>query len=387
MHMRKKSKYSWCFTIIFLLFSAPAFAGEPRPPSLFSNTLAVALISLMILLLIIIGVLATILIGAADIKLKERKASKAATPVLTLLLLLVSSSLFAQDGVDAAIAKTDNVTGGLSSSTFYLMMVILFLELLVILGLLVNIKLLIKKERQRAAEASITEEVKEANKNKLSWWDRFNKLRPVSQEAELDLGHEYDGIRELNNRLPPWWLYGFYVSIVVAVIYLWRFHVSHTGMSSKEEYEHSVAVANQRVKEYLKKKGESVDENTVVLLSAGDDISAGKAIFLDPSKCTACHGTDGGGTIGPNLTDDYWIYGGSIKDVFKTIKYGTSKGMRSWKDDLSAKQIAQVASYVKSLMGTKPAHPKDPQGELYKEAPGEKIDSASEKTAGMNKKI
>jgi cytochrome c oxidase cbb3-type subunit 3 len=114
-------------------------------------------------------------------------------------------------------------------------------------------------------------------------------------------------------------------------------------------------------------------------------MEAGKAIFLDPSKCPACHNADGGGNaVGPNLTDNYWLYGGSIRDIFKTIKYGTSKGMRSWKDDLSAKQIAQVSSYIMSLKGTKPANPKEPQGELYKEEPLSKpvADSAATITAG-----
>jgi len=286
---------------------------------------------------------------------------------MVLFLLLFSSPLFAQTEAVAKTTTTANSIGGLTSSTFYLMIVILFLELLVVMVLLLNIKVLIRKEKAKAIAEPKVMAAKEAKTDRLSWWDRFNKLRPVSQESDLDLGHDYDGIRELNNRLPPWWLYGFYITIVFAVVYLWRFHVSHTGLSSKQEYEHSIAIANQRVEEYLKKKGESVDENTVSLLTAKEDIEAGKAIFTDPSKCTACHASDGGGTIGPNLTDDYWLYGGGVKDIFKTIKYGTSKGMRSWKDDLSPKQIAQVTSYVRSLKGTKPAKPKDPQGEIYQE--------------------
>jgi cytochrome c oxidase cbb3-type subunit 3 len=124
----------------------------------------------------------------------------------------------------------------------------------------------------------------------------------MSQEADLDSGHEYDGIRELDNRLPPWWLYGFYASIIFAVIYLWRFHVSHNGPSSKQEYETSVAKAKAKVDAYLKKKGDAVDENTVTLLTGADDIAAGKAIFIDPAKCPACHNADGGGNaIGPIL--------------------------------------------------------------------------------------
>jgi cytochrome c oxidase cbb3-type subunit 3 len=269
------------------------------------------------------------------------------------------------------------------------MVTVLFIELATIITLLINIKLLLRKEKEKVVTAAeqvpvITAEEKA---NKLSWWDRFNKLRPVSQEAELDLGHDYDGIRELNNRLPPWWLYGFYATIVFAVIYLWRFQVAHTGPSSKQEYETSVAMAEIKIQEYLKKKGDAVDENTVTLLTSADDIAAGKAIFTDPSKCPTCHTAEGGGnTVGPNLTDDYWLYGGSIKNIFKTIKYGTSKGMRSWKDDLSAKQMAQVASYVKSLKGTKPPNPKEPQGEMYKEETAP-VKPATDSTTADTKKV
>jgi cytochrome c oxidase cbb3-type subunit III len=373
--MRKKIKNITGLTaILFLLSAQPAFAGEAPAPSIFSNPLAITFIVLMLLLLIVIGILANILVGAADAKRNTRKAERESlyqskSAILSFLLLFTSSALFAQG--TAATSSASNSTkaiAGMDASTFYLMAAILFIELLVIIALLLNIKLLLKKEKQKLVTPEELVATAEAEKNKISWWDKVNRLRPVSQEAELDLGHEYDGIRELNNRLPPWWLYGFYLSIVFAGIYLWRFHVSHNGPSSTQEYETAVARAEVSVQEYLKKKGESVDENTVTLLINEDDIQAGKALFIDPSKCPACHNTDGGGNaVGPNLVDEYWLYGGSVKDIFKTIKYGTSKGMRSWKDDLSAKQIAQLASYVKSLKGTKPANPKEPQGQVYKE--------------------
>lgn len=364
---------SGLFTILLLFTVQPVWAAGPPAPSLFNNPLAITLLVLMALLLIVIGILANIMIGAADVKLKKRQLEKAGkAPVMTLVLLLSSSLLFAQGPAAAGTTKTASTgIAGMDATSFYIMIAVLFLELFIIIAMLVNIKFLLKQEKARLAAPVTAEEVAIAEKEKanhLSWWDRFNKLRPVSQEAELDLGHEYDGIRELNNRLPPWWLYGFYLTILFAAIYLWRFHVSHTGPSSKEEFENSVAKAELRVQEYLKKKGEAIDENTVKLLTSAEDIAAGKAIFMDPAKCPACHMADGGGNaVGPNLTDEYWLYGGNIKDLFKTIKYGTSKGMRSWKDDLSAKQIAQVASYVKSLKGSKPANPREPQGELYKE--------------------
>jgi cytochrome c oxidase cbb3-type subunit 3 len=341
----------------------------------------------MLLLLIVIGILANIVIGAAEIKMKNRKTEKAGrvTTMILLIMLFVSPSLMAQNA--EPVQKASKLIGGMDASTFYIIVTVLFIELATILALLINIKFLLKKEQEKAVTVAKVELAPEEKANKLSWWDKVNKLGPVSEEAELDLGHEYDGIRELNNRLPPWWLYGFYATIVFAIIYMWRFEVTHNGPSSKQEYETSVARAEIKVQEYLKKKGELVDENTVTLLTNPDDIAAGKAIFMDPSKCPACHNTDGGGNaVGPNLTDEYWLYGGRVKNIFKTIKYGTSKGMRSWKDDLSAKQMAQLTSYVLSLKGTKPANPREPQGELYKEeaAPAKPTaDSAS----GNTKKV
>ncbi|MEI9910902.1 MAG: cbb3-type cytochrome c oxidase N-terminal domain-containing protein [Bacteroidota bacterium] len=321
---------------------------------------------------------ASLLLGAADLKLKKEKKKNPVIPatVVSMLffLLLNSTSLFAQAG-DAAAQTTSATIAGMSASAFYIMVTVIFLELLIIIALLINIRFLLKVEKEKnvvliAETVEVTEAVK---RTRLSWWDKFNKLRPISQEGDLDLGHDYDGIRELDNRLPPWWLYGFYVCIVFAFIYMWRFHVSHTAPSSLEEFETSIAKADLQIKEYLEMKGDNVDENTVTLLTDAADLDAGKAIFTNPANCVTCHGGDASGIvndnpgIGPNLTDDYWLYGGAIKDLFKTIKYGTNKGMRSWKDDLSAKQIAQVASYIKSLHGTKPAKVKEPQGELYKE--------------------
>jgi cytochrome c oxidase cbb3-type subunit 3 len=368
-------------TIVLLLigFCQPLWAAGPPEPSVFSNPLAVTFIVLMLLLLIVIGILAHILIGAADVKLKKRKAGTQATAAAMMLFLLLNgSSLFAQAGDTTAQTTTAaSSIAGMSASAFYIMISVIFLELLIIIVLLINIKFLLKAEKAKVMELVVEKAVMdEAKKSRLSWWDRFNKLRPVSQEAELDLGHDYDGIRELNNRLPPWWLYGFYASILFAVIYLWRFHVSHTGPSSKEEYERAVARAELKEKEYLRMKGENIDENTVVFLSDKANLDAGKTIF-EKGACVSCHGSDGSGIVfgqpgvGPNLTDDYWLNGGSIKNVFTTIKYGVSgKGMQAWANTYSAKEMAQVASYIKSLHGAKVPKAKDPQGELYKEESG-----------------
>lgn len=373
-------------------FVQPVWAAGPPAPSAFSNPLAIVLVVLMLLLLIVIGILANILIGTADVKLKKRKQQKAAVPVaavLITLLLLSSSSLFAQTGAapaDAAATTTAGQTiGGMTASTFYVMATVIFLELFIIIALLINIKFLLKAEKDKlvAETQPVAEEVK---KNQLSWWDKFNSFRPSSQEADLDLGHDYDGIRELNNRLPKWWLYGFYLTIIVGCIYLYRFHIAHTGPSSKQEFETAVAQGELKVKEYLKLQGDNVDENTVTYLTAKEDLEAGKKLFINPANCVPCHRADAGGLVGPNLTDENWIYGGSIKDIFKTIKYGTNKGMKSWQENFTAREMAQLASYVKSLKGTNPPNPKAPDGPVYKEeaapaAPA--IDSAKAKDGKM----
>ncbi|GAA4752827.1 cbb3-type cytochrome c oxidase N-terminal domain-containing protein [Flavisolibacter ginsenosidimutans] len=193
----------------------------------------------------------------------------------------------------------------------------------------------------------------------------FTKAIPLEKEADHLLDHDYDGIQELDNSLPPWWKYGFYFSIVCAVFYILRYHVWKTGPDPEQEYNTEMAIATKQIEEYRKKAGDMVDEKTVTLADAAG-IAEGKKIFQ--SNCFACHGQKGEGGVGPNLTDNYWLHGGTINDVFKTIKYGVpEKGMQSWQKTYSPSQIKDLASYVKSLAGTNPPNPKAPQGDPYEE--------------------
>ncbi len=208
-----------------------------------------------------------------------------------------------------------------------------------------------------------------AKKEKQFRWikDTYLKLldsKPVEEEGEIILDHNYDGIKELDNNLPPWWVYGFYATILFGVIYLARFHVFN-DYTQAEEYETEVAEALVAIEAYKKTAKDLVDVNTVVLLTEASDISAGKAIFA--TNCVACHKADGGGGIGPNLTDPNWILGGGIKNVFQTISEGgrDGKGMVAWKQTLKPAEMAQVASYVITLGGTTPAEPKEAQGEIW----------------------
>lgn len=380
----KNKKYfkTGLLSFLLLVFIQPVWAAGPPEPSIFGNTLAITLIILMLLLLIIIAVLANLLVNTADLKAKKRKKENSGiVTTLLLVLLLISPGLFAQETASQTSQLVSQAVGGLPASTFYLMAAVIFLELFIILALLINVRFMVKTEKEKIAMELSAEKV---NKPKISWWTRFNKFKPLEQESSIDLGHDYDGIRELDNRLPPWWLYGFYVSIIFAGVYLWRFHVSHTAPSSQQEYEISVQTAELKIQEYLKRKGDAVNESSVTVLTGADDIIAGKKIFT--SSCSACHKEAGGGDVGPNLTDDYWLHGGDVKSIFKVVKYGIN-AMPQWQNAYSNKQLAQVSSYVKALRGTNPPNAKEPQGELYKDEPAVAKPGADSLTVKENKVV
>jgi cytochrome c oxidase cbb3-type subunit 3 len=189
--------------------------------------------------------------------------------------------------------------------------------------------------------------------------------KPIEEEHEIVLDHNYDGIRELDNNLPPWWIYSFYASIIFAVFYLFKYEVFN-GDNQYQEYEKKVAQAEIEHELYLKNAKDLVDYNTVILLTEASDLANGKKIF--DLNCVACHKIDGGGGIGPNLTDKNWILGGGIKNVFKTVSEGgrNQKGMEAWsKKGLKPSEIAQVSSYLLQFQGTTPAEPKAAEGDVW----------------------
>ena len=231
--------------------------------------------------------------------------------------------------------------------------------------------LMIDMQRARFIQEHGLEAAEKANMlQPESVWKRFykslTKATPLEKEQDIDLGHDYDGIRELDNALPPWWVWMFYLTILFSGVYLWWYHWSSNGIDQIKEYEMAME-EGQKVKDaYLAKMADAINENTVTAATASADLDAGKATFK--TYCAACHLETGAGNVGPNLTDEYWIHGGGIKNVFKTIKYGVpAKGMISWKDQLRPSEMKNVASYILTLQGTNPPNPKEPQGEIWKE--------------------
>lgn len=238
-------------------------------------------------------------------------------------------------------------------------------------------------------EAKARYEASKARTPKLFIWIRniYIKLldsKPIEEEKDIIIDHDYDGIKELDNNLPPWWLYGFYITIIFGVIYLLRYHV-FDGADQYQELETEYAVANAAIEEYKKTAKDLVDINTVEVLTDEASLAFGKQVF--ETVCIACHKADGGGSIGPNLTDEYWILGGGIKNVFQTITEGgrDGKGMIAWKNSYKPSEIQQISSYVLSLQGTNPADAKAPEGEIWvdesAQAPAEENVQASDSTA------
>lgn len=206
---------------------------------------------------------------------------------------------------------------------------------------------------------------------------KLSGAAPIEKENDIMLEHDFDGIKELDNDLPPWWKYLFYVTIVFAVVYLVNYHIISSNKLMADEYNEEVQIAEIQKAEMIR-TGAYINEATVSLLKDVESVSKGKDIFT--ANCVTCHGSKGEGLVGPNLTDDYWIHGGGIKNVFTTIKYGVpAKGMLSWQTQLSPKQMQQVASYVLSLHGTNPPNAKPPDGVIYKEA----ADTTSKETKSM----
>lgn len=292
-----------------------------------------------------------------DVFIKMRKLKEAdKLKPLVLLAIFVGGS---------TVAMAQGESGSSSMDPNTLLLVILNFVLLLVFAYVVRMLFKTvswlmppKTEEQKIAEAK-------AAKKQTTFTQVLTDAVPVEREAEIMLDHEYDGIRELDNNLPPWWLWMFYATIIYAFVYLIYYHVLPYGESQEEEYLSELRAAEMEKEAYMATAKDLIDENSVEYLGDLADIKAGKAIY--DANCMACHAPDGGGGVGPNLTDEYWLHGGGIKDIFRVVKYGVpTKGMIAWESQLSPLQMAQVSSYIKDLVGTVPAAPKDPQGELWR---------------------
>lgn len=298
--------------------------------------------------------------------------------LIFLLSLLIGTTL-------AVVAQTSGSTDAPSFLddpllSFYVIVVFIFvialLVLLVAVYMLQVLNIVVKQgEQEKAARLGI--EIKPTESAWQKMWDKWNALKPLEKEADILLDHNYDGIRELDNHLPPWWKWLFYFTIGFAVVYLFVFNVFDALPSQLQEYENEVAYAQQEAIKYkATAKVEDIDGKTVEATTDALALADGKQTFLN--TCSTCHRKDGGGDIGPNLTDQYWLHGGSIKNIFKIVEYGVAgTNMIAWEGVISREKMRNVSSYILTLQGSNPPNPKKPEGDLFKiETKEMKIDSA-----------
>jgi len=354
----KKLIRKFLILLPFLILHGSTFAADASnnnsPAGISSGSLARYVLGGVIVLL---GFVIFILTNAIKIagqnyqdKIKAEKNGAGKILSIILLLSMFSNSLFAQTE-----ANTKNFASNWDLYILMLIVLVLFIVILVMvktLFILMGIKA--KEKEQKLGGFKVK-----------TFFQKFNETVPIEEEESLDLSHDYDGIRELDNKIPSWWTWAFFSFVLFAIVYLYRMFVTETLPNQYVELAKANEIAAEQKLEFLKNSANNVDENSVVFLGAGD-IAQGAEVYA--KNCVACHGDKGQGGVGPNLTDDYWLHKGGIKEIFYSIKYGwQEKGMKSWKDDFSPIQIAQLTSFVKTLHGTNPPMPKAQQGELYTE--------------------
>jgi cytochrome c oxidase cbb3-type subunit 3 len=212
-----------------LLPGASTHAAGPPVESSATSPFVVVAIIIIIILALAIALLANVLLGAAQIPVKTTKP----------------------DTADTAGILAVTAIPGVSDTAFYMISGVILLEVLILFTLLYNVRLVLSIHKKGKVTTEDAAKPAPAAKPRFSWWEKINRFKPVEQEVSLDLGHDYDGIRELDNRLPPWWLYGFYGCILFACVYMWRYHVSHSAPLSVEEYTISVQKAELQKAAFL----------------------------------------------------------------------------------------------------------------------------------------
>lgn len=327
------------------------------------------LLGLAILLVVLIWVVSSVTKGlTSDSSIWKNKWT-----ANSVVALLASTSLFAFP--NAALAAGETAVTPLfemSDSLFWIMILLNMFLVGILFLMLYNLSLLIHALRPatQVEEPTLFEKLEKV----------LTASVPMEREADIMTDHSYDGIRELDNRLPPWWVYMFYATIFFAVVYLYHFQISPIPGLDKlillgpvekgtqiDQYNLAMAEADSAKAQFLATSATAVDENSVTLLTDAASLAKGAETFK--SLCIACHSANAAGapnSVGPNLIDQFWIHGGGIQNIFKTIKYGVAeKGMISWEAQLSPLQMQEVSSWIWSLQGTTAAGGKDPQGDKW----------------------
>lgn len=277
----------------------------------------------------------------------------------SLVLILAGVGAHAQSSQKLEITQQDLVV--FLAILVALFAVVVFVYFLYMVNLLK--RLMFKDEHEEAERKAFESQ---------GFWAQLFQMKPMGFEKQF--AHDIDGITELDNPTPPWFMFLFYSTVGFGLIYMVYYHILGDGNIQLGEYRKEVVMAEAQYEEYVKKTAGLINESNVTALNDEKTIALGKELF--DANCVACHGSLGEGKVGPNLTDEYWIHGGQVKDIFKLITEGVpEKGMIAWKKQMNPLQIQQLTSYIVTLQGTNPPNPKEPQGEKASGA-GETVEKA-----------
>jgi cytochrome c oxidase cbb3-type subunit 3 len=347
----KKNKFKYILSVLMaMVLTKGAIAQQvvtDSNPEMHYYLLTAIAIILLVVIIALNGAIKNIATGKA---LWESK--NGAAMVLAFIFTGLGSQAFAQDAAaqDMIIVEPNyGIIFWLFLLVDLILIIIVFVQLSVLSGLVNTIK----------GGVAADGEYIEVETGFDRFWKGLTNAAPIESEAEVMTDHEYDGIRELDNVLPPWWVWLFNLSIVFAVVYFGYYEIYLTTDMSMDEYQAEMLIAEEQAGAI------GININNVVLMEVESNLANGQRVF--EANCASCHLIDGGGSIGPNLTDHYWKNGGSVQDVFTTIENGiTGTAMVSWKALISPGDRQDVTSYILvNLAGSTPAVAKDPEGELY----------------------
>lgn len=306
---------------------------------------------------------------------------------LLVLAIIISISGFAQEGLEVQTSFWDDPVSN-PLTPLYLLTAFVFV-VIILVGFVSIYLIKVLNMLSAQAEQSKAQQLGIKYVPKATLWqlflERVNASVPIEKEEEIELDHNYDGIKELDNHLPPWWKWLFISTVVWAAVYLAIFHLSDSLPLQDQEYQNELIVAAEQARKLkASQPQEEIDENALTFFSDPAAIEKGKVVFMNNS-CGSCHRNDGGGNaIGPNLTDEYWLHGGDVKQIFHTVKNGVvEKGMPAWGKSMSPQNVKDVTFFIVSLQGTNPANAKPPQGELFKSEPNVP-DSTQQKVSSLN---
>lgn len=341
------------FSILGFIAGGLTLQAQSTLTSTLQNPYYLIAILLFVVLIAIALILPTVIKALAN-QVKEKK-----NRTKNLMILLFGSLGLSAQAQDASTSAVAGLVKNIDAATFMLILACIIL----VITFLVMFKAIFKLSHFLKSDEELAEEAKKG-----SAWANFMKkmtdAKEIEEEGDILLDHDYDGIKELDNNLPPWWVGFFYLTILFGAIYVARYYVMDHPLQT-EEYNIEVAEAQAKLERYKATATNLIDETTVTLLNDGSSLEAGAKLYK--SLCATCHGPSGEGLVGPNLTDEYWLHGGDIKAVFSTIKYGVpEKGMIPWKSQLKAQQMQNIASYIlNKLQGTNPTGAKAPEGDKY----------------------